>query len=210
MLGVHGRGAGRPRSATPRWRRHGVDDGTTKFDLTLFIRERDGALTLTLRCAAPTSSAARPHNVRRRASAILRAVLANPRWPRRRCASRACHCSALAERASACPAWNRLRARRRRVRRRSPRCSRRRRRASRVGSPSLAGDRSLPIAELDARANRIARHCGLGRRRRTRRSVSCSIASPTRSLGLLGVLKAGGAYVPISAGDHPLRARCEQ
>ena len=30
-------------------RPYGVDDGTTKFDLTLFMSERDGALTLTLR-----------------------------------------------------------------------------------------------------------------------------------------------------------------
>ncbi len=61
----------------------------------------------------------------------------------------------------------------------------------------IAGDRHLSCAELEARANRVARHL---------RSLAvgpdqlvglCTDRSPEMVIGMLGILKAGGAYLPL-------------
>jgi natural product biosynthesis luciferase-like monooxygenase protein len=58
-------------------------------------------------------------------------------------------------------------------------------------------DQSLTYAELDARANRLARHLqGLGVTHETLVGVSME-RSLEMMVALLGVLKAGGAYVPL-------------
>jgi amino acid adenylation domain-containing protein len=65
-----------------------------------------------------------------------------------------------------------------------------------------AGDVELTYAELDARANRLARDL---RRAAVGPDVPVGLsAQPSADLvvGLLGILKAGGAYVPLDP-DHP-------
>jgi amino acid adenylation domain-containing protein/non-ribosomal peptide synthase protein (TIGR01720 family) len=67
---------------------------------------------------------------------------------------------------------------------------------------SFAG-RQLSYRELDARADRLARHLhGLGVRRGTLVGL-CVERSPELVVGLLGVLKAGGAYLPLDP-SYPL------
>jgi arthrofactin-type cyclic lipopeptide synthetase C len=59
------------------------------------------------------------------------------------------------------------------------------------------GDEQLSYAELNARANRLARHLrSLGVRPDARVAI-CVERSLEMVMGLLGVLKAGGAYVPL-------------
>ena len=59
------------------------------------------------------------------------------------------------------------------------------------------GDERLSYGELNARANRLARHLrGLGVRPDDRVAI-CVERSVEMIVGLLGVLKAGGAYVPL-------------
>ncbi|MFD1832208.1 amino acid adenylation domain-containing protein [Streptomyces desertarenae] len=68
------------------------------------------------------------------------------------------------------------------------------------GAPAvLAGGRELTYAELDARANRLARLLisrGVGPESRVALTVSRNAWLP---VAVLGVLKAGGCYVPVSA-----------
>src|SRR5690606_21553830 len=61
----------------------------------------------------------------------------------------------------------------------------------------VQGGRRLSYAELDAQANRLARHlrtCGVGPDERVAIYVERGVEVV---LGLLAVLKAGGAYVPL-------------
>ncbi|MFI1971255.1 AMP-binding protein [Streptomyces cinnamoneus] len=74
------------------------------------------------------------------------------------------------------------------------------------GAPALiAEDLTLTYAELNARANRLARHLiGLGVRPGTRAAVALP-RSASLVVALLAVLKAGGAYVALEAADARTR-----
>ena len=176
----------------------GVDEGTTKFDLTLFMSERADGLTLSLRARsdlfAPGTVARVLEHVRR----VLESVVANP----------ALHISELPlllkEEEAAIAALN------------PP--------AVVLGAPAtvhelvaaraaqtpdriavISGDASLTYAALDARANRIAHRL---------RALGVTDDAPVgvsleRSVDLiaaiLGVLKAGAAYVPVLPELPPAR-----
>ncbi|MBV9772533.1 MAG: AMP-binding protein, partial [Gemmatimonadetes bacterium] len=61
----------------------------------------------------------------------------------------------------------------------------------------VSDQESLTYAELDARANRLARHLwGRGVGPETRVAI-CVERGPEMAVAILGVLKAGGAYVPL-------------
>jgi amino acid adenylation domain-containing protein len=73
------------------------------------------------------------------------------------------------------------------------------------GAPAVVyDDRSLTYAELNARANRLARHlgaCGVGRGDLVAVALE---RGPALIVTLLATLKAGGAYLPIDP-EHPRR-----
>src|SRR6185312_10856214 len=67
--------------------------------------------------------------------------------------------------------------------------------------------RTLTYAELDARANQLARYLwerGVGANRLV---GLCAQRSLEMVVGILGILKAGGAYVPLDPGYPPERLR---
>jgi len=72
---------------------------------------------------------------------------------------------------------------------------------------AVCGGRTLSYAELDAQANRLARHLGrLGVREEVRVGI-CLERSLDLVVAVLGVLKAGGAYVPLDP-DSPDERLC--
>ncbi|HEX8771077.1 MAG TPA: AMP-binding protein, partial [Acidimicrobiales bacterium] len=71
----------------------------------------------------------------------------------------------------------------------------------------VAGGASLSYAELDAAANRLARHL---QDRRVGTGVAVGVCAPRGldlAVGLLGVLKAGGAVLALDATHPPERLR---
>ena len=171
-------------------RPYGVDDGTTKFDLTLFMSERDGALTLTLRARSDLFAPATVRRALEHLRTVLESAVAAPD-------TRISQLPLLGStERDALAAWNHT--------------------AADVGQAAtidalfsaqvarvpdraavVSEDGSSTFAALDARANRIAhrlRRLGVGA------DVPVGVVlDRTTDLvaAMLGVLKAGGAYVPI-------------
>ncbi|HEV7991817.1 MAG TPA: amino acid adenylation domain-containing protein [Gemmatimonadaceae bacterium] len=176
----------------------GVEDGTTKFDLTLFMSERDGALTLTLRARSDLYTAASVKRTLGHLRAVLEAAV-------RDAGVRVSRIELLSpvERAQIAE-WNGT--------------------SANVGVPAtvtslfeaqaarvpdrvavVSGDESLTYAELDARGNRLAQ---LLRSRGVESNTPVGLVldrSVDLVAALLGVLKAGGAYVPLPPELPPVR-----
>lgn len=71
----------------------------------------------------------------------------------------------------------------------------------------VCGKDALRYAELDRRANRLARHLREAGVVRGARVAVCLPSSPALIVALLAILKAGGAYVPIDPTAPPERRR---
>src|SRR5262249_34922397 len=72
----------------------------------------------------------------------------------------------------------------------------------------VSGEERVTYAQLNARANRLARHLrGLGVGREARVAL-CLERSAEMVVGLLATLKAGGAYVPLDP-QHPAKRLAE-
>ena len=68
-------------------------------------------------------------------------------------------------------------------------------------------EQSLTYAQLNARANRLARYLQSQGVSADQRVGLCTQRSPEMVIGLLGILKSGGAYVPLDAGYPGERQR---
>ena len=168
----------------------GGGDLTTKFDLTLFMAERDGALTLMLRARSDLYAPASVPRILGHLRTLLESAVATPDERVSRLAM------LRAEERDQLAGWNEsdvvlgedvtiaelFAAQAARV-------------PDRVAV--VAGDGSLTYAQLEARANRIAhqlRAHGVG----PDVPVGVMLERSTDLVAaLLGVLKAGGAYVPV-------------
>ncbi|MEO5816463.1 MAG: amino acid adenylation domain-containing protein, partial [Gemmatimonadaceae bacterium] len=179
----------------------GSDDGVTKFDLTLFMTERDGALTLTLRARSDLYSDVSVRRMLGHIRTVLEAAVANP-------STRVSEISLLtaAERAD---------------------IDRVNDTAVDLGAPSTidqlfieqaarvpdrtavaSDDRSIPYAEVDARSSQLANRLrALGVKEDSPVVITLDRSAEV-VVAILGVLKAGGAYVPVLP-EIP-QARAEQ
>jgi amino acid adenylation domain-containing protein len=168
-----------------------VKRATSRFDLSLFVAERDGAMGAALEYATDLFDAATVARMAGHLASLLAAAVADP-------ARRVSELPLMGgeERAQVLAEWNRTEA---------P-CpadacihhlfAAQARRAP--DAPALLWDGgSRTYAELDAEANRLARRLrGLGVRPETRVAI-CLERSPELVAAILAVLKAGGAYVPL-------------
>jgi len=172
----------------------GADLGATKFDITLLAAERDGELRLTLQYRSDLYAPATMRRFLGHLRAVLESATARP-------AARVSSIPLLStEERAALAAWNDTRVDEGRaatvVELFEEVASRE---AARIALVAPGGEpRTLTYAQLDARANQLARHL---------RSIGLAAGSPVGLLldrsadaivGLLGILKAGGAYVPLS------------
>jgi len=189
MLGGGGEG-GPAQVGDAELRPFGVEDGTTKFDLTLFMSERDGALTLTLRARSDLFTAA---SVKRTLGHLRSVLEAAARDARVRVSEIALLSDA--ERAQIA-VWNDTR-----VDAGAPAAITTLFEAQAARVPDrvavVSGEESLTYAQLDARANRIAQQL---RARGVETGAPVGLVldrSADLLAALVGVLKAGGAYVPV-------------
>ncbi len=189
MLGG-GTESGPARIGDAEVRSFGADDTDTKFDLTLFMTERDDSLTLTLRARSDLYAPATVHRILGHIVTVLEAAVANP----------ATKISALplltvAERDQA-SRWNET--------------------TAELGGPTTidrlfseqvarvpgqvavrSGRGELTYAGLDQRANRVANRLrALGVTPGAMVAVTLD-RSVDLLVAILGVLKAGAAYVPV-------------
>ncbi len=170
-----------------------IDNGTAKFDLSLFLQERPEGLAGVLEYATDLFD---PATMARLGNAFLASAVRPPGGVGRRRGSPSCRCwerrsagrsSASGTRSAggpprtpACTSWWPRR----------PRARRRRWRWSTAASGS-------PTGELRARARRLARRlAALGVGPEVRVGVYLS-RTPALVATLLGILEAGGAYVPL-------------
>ena len=200
MLGG-GSDAGIAKIGDAEVRPFGAEDGMTKFDLTLFMTERDDSLTLTLRARSDLYSEATVRRMLGHLRTVLASAAANP-------ATRISEIALLSDEERA--AIDRSNAS-----------------AIDLGAPTTidhlfaaqaarvpdrtavaSEDRSLPYAEVDARSNQLANRLrALGVKEDSPVAITLD-RSAELVIAILGVLKAGGAYVPVLP-DLPI-ARAEQ
>ncbi|HEX7240374.1 MAG TPA: amino acid adenylation domain-containing protein, partial [Longimicrobiaceae bacterium] len=186
-------GGGGPELPGLELRPVGVDTGAAKFDLTLFLTETPGGLTGSLEYNADLFEADTVRRMAGHFQALLEGIVRDP-------AQRVGDLPVLgaAERRQLLVAWNATAA----PVPGEPLVHRafEAQAARTPDSPAvmLAGtDLSLTYAELNARANRLARRLrALGVGTETRVGV-CLERTPELVTALLAVLKAGGAYVPV-------------
>jgi len=168
----------------------GVEDGTTKFDLTLFMSERAGSLTLTLRARSDLYTADSVRRFLDHLRGVLEAAVAEPTRKVSELEMR------TAEERTALASWNDTSADT------GPQATITElfeAQAARVPDRGavVAGATTLSYAQLDARANRIAHRLrALGVENDAPVGVALD-RSADLIAAILGVLKAGGAYVPV-------------
>ena len=170
--------------------REEVDTATAKFDLTLAVEERGGALAAALEYASDIFDAPSIVRLAGHFTALLAGALAAPG---RRC-DELCVLGE-AERHQLLLAWNDTR------RAEPPHllhqlCSLQAARTPDAIAVAAAGE-SVSFGELDRSSNRLANH--LLARGAGRGAVVgiCAERSPELVTGLLGILKAGAAYLPL-------------
>ncbi|MEO7455290.1 MAG: amino acid adenylation domain-containing protein [Gemmatimonadaceae bacterium] len=168
----------------------GTDDTNTKFDLTLFMTERDDSLALTLRARSDLYSAASARRILGHIRTVLESAVANP-------TTKVSSLPILtSDERGELAGWNETR--------------------TELGSPTTidrlfaeqvarapgqvavrSGESTLSYAELDARANRVANGL-VSRGVKQGDMVAVSLDRSVELLvAILGVLKAGAAYVPV-------------
>ncbi|MEO8337525.1 MAG: condensation domain-containing protein, partial [bacterium] len=201
MLGGGGGEAGPAKIGDAEVQPFGSDDGVTKFDLTLFMTERDDSLTLTLRARSDLYSDASVRRMLGHIRTVLEAAVANPD----------ARVSGIAlmtdEERAALEQLNGTNAD--------------------LGTPATidqlfiaqaarvpdrtavaSDDRSIPYAEVDARSSQLANRLrALGVKEDSPVVITLDRSAEV-VVAILGVLKAGGAYVPVLP-DIP-QARAEQ
>ncbi len=170
-----------------------ADSGTAKFDVALYMEDRDGRLTGLLEYNCDLFERATATRLLARFSTLLNSAVTDPDRPvldlplldgRER------HWLLYeANDTDREPAWSPF------VHRWFERCA-----AARPDAPAVSQvgtDRGLSYAELDRRANQLAhrlRALGVGPEVRVAVAVE---RSPELIVALLGILKAGGCYVPL-------------
>ena len=191
---------------------YGADMGATKFDITLLSSERDGELRLTLQYRSDLYAPATMRRFLGHLRAVLETAVENP----------AVRVSAIpllgAEERSALAAWNATATGEGRastlVELFDVAASRAAGRVALVvphgtGAGGAPGTTTFTYAQLDARANQLARHLrSLGVTTGTLVGVLLD-RSGDAIVALLGILKAGGAYMPLSV-DAPARRLVRQ
>ncbi|HEY0603657.1 MAG TPA: amino acid adenylation domain-containing protein, partial [Herpetosiphonaceae bacterium] len=168
-----------------------IDSGTTKFDLTLFIWEGAGSLTGTLEYSSALFDAATIERLVGHFKVLLSAIAADPEL-------RVDQVPLLSaeERATVLDLWNDTAADYP-----DDQCLHQLVESQAARTPDaialVAGDQTISYADLNRRANQLARHLlSLGVRPEVRVGL-CVEPAPEMIIGVLAILKAGGAYVPL-------------
>ncbi|HEY0019307.1 MAG TPA: amino acid adenylation domain-containing protein [Longimicrobium sp.] len=168
-----------------------ADSETSKFDLSLLMRDSGTALTGVLGYSADLFDAATVRRAAHHLRVLLRAAAANPDLP----------LSALSlvdeDEAEVLRGWSGAPAEAAPPARCVHHLFEEQARKTPEATALVYGDQRITYGELDRRANRLAHHL---RGRGVGPDVKvgfCMERSPEMVVALLGILKAGGAYVPI-------------
>ncbi|HEX8559091.1 MAG TPA: amino acid adenylation domain-containing protein, partial [Pyrinomonadaceae bacterium] len=174
-----------------------AESRAAKFDLTLLTEEREGGVGATLEYDADLFEAATAERMARHLVALLSAATADPSLP-----VESLDLLSVEERHLLADVYNRTASAY--PREASLASLFERRAALSPDAAALAfGDGLVSYADLNARANRLARHLrSLGVGAETRVGVLME-RSAELVVSLLAVLKAGGAYVPLDP-EYPL------
>jgi natural product biosynthesis luciferase-like monooxygenase protein/amino acid adenylation domain-containing protein/FkbM family methyltransferase len=169
-----------------------IDNGTAKFDLGLFLEESGGEIVGAFEHSTDLFDPQRIERLAGHLRQLLEGAMADPD---RRLSEIPLLTPAEREQIRA---WNDTRAERR-----GPSCLHhlfeRQARRTPDAVAAVLGDRSVTYAELEERANRLARHLRTLGARPDRPVGLCVERSPEMLVGLLGILKTGAPYVPLDA-----------